>query len=233
MYGGSWQIQIIDEEVVILLALSRAYQGKLVDIVTATTMDQVLSQMDIFNFDLFLLDLDLKGCCSLELLKIMTDRFPDIPVILITTRDTESEKLLERIAAVRSPCCWQLLEKPFCYEKLTGFIDRALRARLISDPEDHLCTVVDGKEKRRCRRFSRFEQINLSSPVTLAAHYQSTPFLATLMDISVGGLGLTTRKKLTVSQLVGFDEKFMHQSGIIVWSREEDDKISRSGIRFT
>ena len=47
MYGGSWQIQIIDEEVVILLALSRAYQGKLVDIVTATTMDQVLSQMDV------------------------------------------------------------------------------------------------------------------------------------------------------------------------------------------
>jgi len=233
MYGGSWQIQIIDEEVVILLALSRAYQGKLVDIVTATTMDQVLSQMDVFNFDLFLLDLDLKGCCSLELLKIMTDRFPDIPVILITTRDIESERLLERIAAVRFPYCWQLLEKPFSYEKLTGFIDLALRVRLMSDPEDHLCPVVEGKEKRRCRRFSRFEQINLSSPVTLAAQYQSTPFLATLMDISVGGLGLTSRKKLPISQLVSFDEKFMHQSGLVVWSLEQDDEISRLGIKFT
>ena len=232
MRKSPWQVQIIDEEVVILLAVSRAYRDKSVDIVTATNVDQALVQMDIFNFDLFLLDLDLKGCCSFRLLRIMTERFPDIPVVLMTTGDIESKQLLEQIEAIRSQSCWHLLEKPFDYKKLTSFIDRALQARLIAASGNHLCAVAKEHEKRRCKRFSRFEQLNMSFPSTPVESCQTVSFLATLIDISVGGLGLTTRKQLTVPQLINFDEKFMHQSGVIVWSRAQDDQICRAGIQF-
>ena len=228
-----WQVQIIDEELVILMAVSRAYRDKPVDIVTATNVDQALGQMDVFNFDLFLLDLDMKGSCSFKLLEIMTERCPEIPVILMTTRNLGSQKLLEQIDAVRLTYCWHLLEKPFGYEKLTGLICRALQARSIAAAGNHQSAVAAGDEKRRCKRFSRFEQINMSSPITCAASSQTVPFLVTLMDISVGGLGLSSRKQLTVPQLVGFDEKFMHQSGVIVWSRVQDDQSYRAGIQFT
>jgi len=233
MHRVPWQVQVIDDEVVILMAVSRAYRDKPIDIVTATNVDQALGQMDVFNFDLFLLDLDMKGSCSFKLLEVMTERFPEIPVILMTTRDIGSQKLLEKIAAVRLTYCWHLLEKPFGYGKLTGFIDRALQARSIAASENHQCAAADGHEKRRCKRFSRFEQINMSFPLTCAASSQTVPFLVTLMDISVGGLGLASRKQLTVPQMVSFDEKFMHQSGIIVWSRVQDDQSCRAGIQFT
>ena len=233
MHSVPWQVQIIDEELVILMAVSRAYRDKPVDIITATNIDQALGQMNVFNFDLFLLDLDMKGCCSFKLLEIMTERFPEIPAILMTTRDIGSPKLLEQIATVRLSYCWQLLEKPFGYEKLTGLIFRALQARSIATSENHQCVVVDGDEKRRCKRFSRFEQINMSYPLACTASSQTVPFLVTLMDISVGGLGLSSRKQLTVPQMISFDEKFMHQSGIIVWSQVQDDQSCRSGIQFT
>ncbi len=227
-----WQVQIIADEMVMLLAVSRAYRDKLVDVVTANSAGQALAQMDIFSFDLFLLDLDLKGCCSFSLLKVMTERFPRIPVVLMTTRNVESKVLLERIEAVRSAGCWHLLEKPFDDMRLASFIDRAVQTRSMAVSGSGQCDVVDEHEKRRCARFSRFEQINMSLPVTPAESCQSVSFLATLMDISVGGLGLTTNKQVTVSQMIHFDEKFMHQSGVIVWSQAQDEQTCRAGIEF-
>lgn len=230
MHKGSWLVQIIDDEVVILLAVSRAYRDKSVDIVTASNIDQALAQMDIFNFDLFLLDLDMKDRCSYVLLKIMTDRYPDIPVILMTTGDIESGELIKKIEGIRSFGCWHLLEKPFDYQKLVGFINRGLQEY---SSAAGVSPIAEPHEKRRCQRFSRFEQINLALPSVVNETCQTTPFLATLVDVSVGGLGLSSKKKLVVPQLIHFDEKFMHQSGVVIWSRLQKDQMYRSGILFS
>jgi CheY-like chemotaxis protein len=233
MRRGPWQVQIIDDEVVILLAVSRAYRDKSVDIVTASNAVQALAQMDIFNFDLFLLDLDMKDRCSYKLLKTMTERFPDIPVILMTTGDIESKQLARQVEEVRLQGCWHLLEKPFDYKKLTSVIDRGLQERSVFGAGGRQCGSSGSHGKRRCRRFPRIEQINLSLPTHQEKSDQSVSFPATLTDISVGGLGLTSPRKLVAPQLVHFDEKFMHQSGVIVWSRIRDDQTFRAGIKFT
>lgn len=230
MHKGSCLVQIIDDEVVILLAVSRAYRDKSVDIVTAANIDQALAQMDVFNFDLFLLDLDMKDRCSYALLKIMTDRYPDIPVILMTTGDIESGKLIKKIEGIRSSGCWHLLEKPFDYKKLVGFINQGLQE---CSSAGVVSIMAEPHEKRRCQRFSRFEQINFALPSVAHEPCQTTPFLATLVDISVGGLGLSSKKKLVVPQRIHFDEKFMHQSGVVVWSRIQKDQRYRSGILFS
>ncbi len=233
MHRGPWQVQIIDDEIVILLAVSRAYRDKPIDIITATNADQALAQMNTFNFDLFLLDLDMKARCSFNLLKVISERFPDIPVILMTTGDTGSGKLLQQITDVRTQGCWHLLEKPFDLKKLTGFIERGLQESSSVREGNQLCEVADQHEQRRCKRFSRFERLNLSLPTAMDDSRQTVPLLATLTDISVGGLGLTTRKTLVERQRVQFDEKFMHQSGIVVWSQMQEDKTCRAGICFT
>ncbi|WP_029912570.1 PilZ domain-containing protein [Pelobacter seleniigenes] len=231
MRKGPWQVQIIDEEIVILLAVSRAYRNKPIDIISADNADKALAQMAVFNVNLFLLDLDMKDRSSFHLLEIMTERSPEIPVILMTTQDTTAPGLLDRIAEVRTRGCWHLLEKPFDYQKLLSFIDRGLEESLQSSRSSQLCATAGAAEKRRCRRFSRLEQINVYLADEQEPDSRCLPFLATLTDLSVGGIGLETRKKLYEKQLIHFDEKFMHQSGMVVWSREED-LGHRAGISF-
>ena len=232
MRKGPLQVQIIDEEIVILLAVSRAYRNKPIDIISADNADKALAQMAVFNVNLFLLDLDMKDRSSFQLLEIMTERSPEIPVILMTTKDTTAPELLNKIAEVRTRGCWHLLEKPFDYQKLLSFIDRGLEESALLSKDSHLCVAPGASEKRRCRRFSRMEQINIYYAADETEQdSRCLPFLATLTDLSVGGIGLESKKKLHEKQLIRFDEKFMHQSGIVIWSRE-GELCHRAGVSF-
>lgn len=232
MSKGPGQVQIVADELVILLAVSRAYRNKPVDIITATNADQAMAQLSVFNFDLFLLDLDMKNGCSLELLATMTERFPWVPVILMTTKDTQSKELIDKIEVIRSHYCWHLLEKPFDYKKLVGFIDRGLQERPHGERDCHPCTFPGQHDKRRCQRFARFEQINMSLPLSDDIPCHTVPLLVTLTDISVGGLGVTATRPLSLNSKVHFDEKFMHQSGVVVWSAMQQDQCWKSGVKF-
>jgi CheY-like chemotaxis protein len=231
MSKGPMQVQIVGDEMVLLLAVSRAYRDKAVDIVPAVNMDQALEQMNIFSFRLFLLDLDMKDCCGFYLLETMTRRFPETPVILLTTADIQSIPLIDRIQEIRQQYCWHIVEKPFDYKKLIGFIDRALHASEFAKASGCQNMISEHAEKRRCRRFSRFERINISRPAFPNTSL-SPPVFATLTDISVGGLGVATGKALGLGEAVHFDEKFMHQSGTVVWCQIQKDQIYKSGIRF-
>lgn len=224
-------VQIIDDEIVMLMAVSRAFRHKPVDIIPASNIDQALEQLDTFDFNLFILDLDIKGCCGFQLLERMTRRFPQTPVILMTTADVQSLALINKIHEIRSQYCWHLLEKPFDYKKLVGFIDRALKVSEFENVSSCKNENSDCLEKRRCRRFSRFERMSISRHDSPHSTH-SLPVFATLTDISVGGLGVATGKALVSGEAVYFDEKFMHQSGTVVWSRRQKDQIYKSGIRF-
>lgn len=232
MNKGPMQVQIIDDEIVMLLAVSRAYRDKAVDIIAANTVEQALGQMDSFNFNLFLLDLDMKSCCSFQLLQTITERFPTTPVILMTTADTQAAELIDKIKNIRPQNCWHILEKPFDYKKLVSFIDRALQVSAPDVSVSHRNDRFDWSEKRRCRRFSRFERMNLSRLINSDLAILKLPLLGTLIDISVSGLRVTTGQALVAGEVVHFDEKFMHQSGTVVWSRMQKDQIFKSGIRF-
>lgn len=225
------QIQIITDETVLLLAVSRAYRNKLIDVVTATNTDQALSQLSVFNFDLFLLDLDMKDGCSFGLLETMTERFPSAPVILMTTADTRSADLTDRINAIRFSYCWHLLEKPFDYRKLVNIIDIGLEENSSCAKTTRQETSIH-LEKRRCQRYSRFELINVFVPNKKEQCRQEKQLLATLTDISVGGMGVAMIRSIPLGTTVTFDEKFMHQTGVVVWNNKREDLTWQTGIKF-
>ncbi|MCW8894018.1 MAG: PilZ domain-containing protein, partial [Deltaproteobacteria bacterium] len=205
---------------------------KAVDIVTASNATQAQAQLDVFEFDLFLLDLDIKDGCSLELLAAMTERFPLVPMVLMTTEDIQSKELIDKIEIIRSGHCWHLLEKPFDYKKLAGFIDRGLYERKHADLECHQCDILGQHEKRRCQRFSRLEQLTMSLPLSDDIPNRTSALIVTLTDISVGGFGITADRPLTEKVKVHFNEKFMHQSGVVVWSQNQENHVWRSGVKF-
>lgn len=227
-----WQVQVITSEIVIQLAVARAYRSKPVDIITAAKSEQALSQIDVFAFDLFVLDLDFKDGCSLSLLKTMTERDVAAPVILLTTGEVESRSLKRQIEQIRPAGCWHLLEKPFELQKLSGFIERGLLER-----QSACCFKADshspaGAEQRRCRRFSRQERINLFPAKGENDSGPATETSATMTDISLGGFGVMTEKPLLSGQTLSFNEKFMYNSGIVIWTRTEETGRCRAGVSF-
>lgn len=227
MATSTRQIQIISDEVMILMALARAYRNSSVDVITAGNKDQALKQIEVFNFQLFLLDLDIKDQSGFELLASVSRNHAGVPVILLTTTDIQTPALLQQVEDCRPYGCWHLLEKPFELKKLTSAIERGLLEHSFEDTDALNCGLPKPSDLRRCRRFSRSEPISIS----LSSTSQPPFFPATLTDISVGGLGLTTAAPLVPNHQISFDEKFMHQSGVVVWSGGTSSSF-RSGIRF-
>lgn len=218
------QIQAISDEVTMLMALTRAYRQSPVDIITAISKKQALEQIDIFTFQLILLDLDVSDCCGFGLLSSISSAQPGVPIILLTTDNSQAPELLEQIDSCCPHGCWHILEKPFELKKLTGAIERGLIEGSFDDEEAN-CNIGD---MRRCRRYKRHEELAIS------LSKNSTPpfFPATMHDISVSGLGLSTSSPLPTNQSISFSEKFMHQSGRVVWTSNADEGY-RSGVRFT
>lgn len=217
------QIQAISDEVTMLMALSRAYRKSPVDIITATSKNQALEQIEIFTFQLILLDLDINDCSSMELLGSISCAQPGVPIILLTTENSQAPELLDQIDSCCPHGCWHILEKPFELKKLTEAIERGLIDGSF-DAEAANCNVGD---LRRCRRYNRHEELAIS-----LSNNGAPPFFpATLNDLSVSGLGLSTSSPLPTNQAISFSEKFMHQSGRVVWTSSVDDGY-RSGIRF-
>jgi CheY-like chemotaxis protein len=227
-----WQIQIITSEIAIQLAVARAYRNERVDIITATDLEQARSQIRVFDFDLFVLDLDFNDGCGFSLLRSMTERALEAPVILLTSPGEGSRYLIRQIEQIRPKGCWHLLEKPVAPHKLSGFIERGLLEKesvCFFKPDPDSLTEA---EQRLCRRFARHEAINLL-PADLDKEVKPrTETAATLTDISLGGVGVTTAKPLLCGQKLNFSQKLMHQTGIVVWARTEQTGFCRAGIRF-
>ena len=218
------QIQAISDEITMLMALTRAYRKTQVDIITATTHSQALEQIDIFTFQLILLDLDICKGGGMELLRIISGAQAGIPIILLTTGNSQSPQLLEQIDQCRPYGCWHILEKPFELKKLTEAIERGLLEHSF-EGEGANCNLGD---MRRCQRYRRSEALSIS-----LSNNGAPPFFpATLTDISVSGLGLSTSDPLPTNQAISFSEKFMHQSGRVIWTSSAEDGY-RSGVHFT
>lgn len=225
---NAWRIQITTDETVMLLALGRAYRNLTLAIITATDADQALAQLESADFHLMLLDLDMRTCCGFELLREVSRRRADIPLLLLTTADTGSPELLRQIEAARPSGCWHLLEKPFDLKKLSGFIERGLLERSFAETAGSGCTPPRQNSQRHCHRFRRHEPITIG----LAGVDRSPSYPATLTDISVGGIGLRSRHELPLHQKITFEQNFPHQTGVVVWCAGAGQDF-RAGVRFT
>ncbi len=218
------QVQAISDEVTLLMALTRAYRHSPVDIITATSSAQAIEQIDIFTFQLILLDLDMDDHSGMKILRLVSSTQAGVPVVLLTTENSNAPELLDQIATCRPHGCWHILEKPFELKMLTGAIERGLLEHSF-DTETQNCNLGD---LRRCRRFKRWEAISIS----LNGNGRPPQFRGTMTDISLTGIGLFTDSPLPTKQRISFDEKFMHQSGVVIWSSATDHGYL-SGIRFT
>jgi two-component system, OmpR family, KDP operon response regulator KdpE len=87
------RILIIDDEVEIVRALQRSLVAHGYDVQIAENGEKALDVVDKYRPDLLLLDLGLPGMSGLEVCKIIRARSPLPPIIIISVKNKEREKV--------------------------------------------------------------------------------------------------------------------------------------------
>lgn len=232
MPQNNLKILAVDDESLILWALEKACAGRALDITTANGTEQAFAALDLHSYDLFLLDLDLKDLDRYELLQAIDERFPYVPVIVMTAADTRSCELNDRIRATRRHGAWHLLEKPFNLDRLLGFIEVVLHDCGNVRVSLNALTQHYESEKRQLFRRSHVQPVRF----TFESRVEGAPARVTargiLTDISDGGSGILAHDRLQPDQPIRFEDEGLRQDGVVSWSEMIEDGTFRYGVKF-
>ena len=232
MIKKSVKILAVDDEQLLLWALERACKGRFLDLKTAVSTEQALKEIAQQHFDLFLLDFDLKDPSRLELLEAIDECCPYIPIIIMTTSDTESCELNNAIRATRKRGAWHLLEKPFSLDKLISFIE------VIFQDEGNVKVCLNSlthnydQEKRRNLRRPHVQAINFSFKTIDDGSSKRVSAKGILTDISETGSCLLAHEWLHPNQVITIDDDSLQQCGSVTWSTKIEDNTYRFGLQF-
>lgn len=226
------KILAVDDEQLLLWALKRAGKERALDICTATTTDQALAEIELFHYDLFLLDFDLNDQNRQMLLKAIDQRCPYVPIIIMTTSDTESGQLNDAIRSVRKQGAWHLLEKPFSLDRMINFVEVIF--------QDHcnakLCLTDLAhnfeNEKRRHHRRPHVLAVSFSLKSIIDGAQQELNATGILTDISDCGIGMLSHFPLVQDQIISFGQELKEYYGFVIWSSMIEDRTCRAGIRL-
>jgi len=228
----SLKVLVMDDEQLLLHALNRACRGRLLDITTATSVEEVLEKIEGCRYDLFLFGLELELPRHLELLKEIDERCPYVPIVIMTIADTDLSGLHDVIRSVRKHGVWHLLEKPFRLESLFGFLDAMIRDKeRVNLPEEFL--VHDYEQEKRCvARRNHIRSVNFSYNTIAEGAARRITTTGILTDISECGSCILSSEPLRPGLVVSFGDDPLRKTGIVAWSVMVEKGTCRSGVRF-
>jgi len=128
-------ILIVDDEADIRELISGILQDEGYETRLAHNSDSALAEIDSRRPSLIVLDIWLQGSKldGLELLQIIKERHPDVPVVIISGHGN-----IETAVAAIKRGAYEYLEKPFKADKLLIVVDRALEAMRLRRENDAL-----------------------------------------------------------------------------------------------
>ena len=118
------QVWVVDDDASIRWVLERALVDAGLSIRQFENADQAMGVVDHEQPNLVMIDIKMPGRSSLELLETLGDRFPEIPVIVMTAYTD----LDNAVYAYRSGV-FEYLPKPFDLDEATALVKRALTRR--------------------------------------------------------------------------------------------------------
>ena len=120
----SSEVWVVDDDVSIRWVLERALIDAGLSIRQFENADQAMGVVDHEQPNLVMIDIKIPGRSSIELLETLGDRFPEIPVIVMTAYTD----LDNAVSAYRSGV-FEYLPKPFDLDEATALAKRALTRR--------------------------------------------------------------------------------------------------------
>jgi two-component system KDP operon response regulator KdpE len=130
-------ILVVDDEISIRRALHTTLQRLGFSIVEAARGEEALSLVRTNSFDAVLLDINMPGMTGIETCKNMRRIFPRIPILMLTVRDSEDDKVEALDAGADD-----YITKPFQLRELTARIRAAMRWTKASAPQHDDATTV-------------------------------------------------------------------------------------------
>ena len=115
-------ILVVDDELSIRRALHTTLSNLGFRTVEAARGEEALSLVRTNIFDAVLLDINMPGMSGIDACKIMRSRFPRIPILMLTVRDSEDDKVEALDAGADD-----FITKPFQLRELTARIPAAMR----------------------------------------------------------------------------------------------------------
>lgn len=123
-------ILVVDDELSIRRVLQKTLGGFGFQTMAAARGEEALSMTCATSFDAVLLDINMPGMNGIETCKIMRRMHPRVPILMLTVRDTEDDKVDAFDAGADD-----YITKPFQLRELMARIRAAMRMAKAPDPE--------------------------------------------------------------------------------------------------
>jgi DNA-binding response OmpR family regulator len=225
-------ILVVDDDQLILYALSKAFKEQAYEVETADTGTEAIEKVSRSPYDLCMLDSHLSDMNGLELKKRIKDACPETKIIIMTASCLDSSGLTENNnAAIANGAC-HFIPKPFNLFEVTDVVEELLRGNENSEAGFRFTGSGFEKKSRKNPRKPYKENIRFHMNVIDRGNYTRWSLVAQAVDISDRGIGLLSQYPLNESQVIGFDETMDNRTGVVVWSKMIDEENCRVGIRF-
>lgn len=121
------KILIVDDEEHLRYSLRKLLKKPGFEIIEASNGLEALKMLEVEEPHLMLMDIEMPGMNGLEAIQKVKERYPSLPVIIITAYGTT-----ERVIAAMKHGAFEYLEKPFDIARLQIIISEALEIRRLS-----------------------------------------------------------------------------------------------------
>jgi len=134
----SGMVLIVDDEVSIRHALNTTLNKLGFTVIEAARGEEAISLVRMNRFDAVLLDINMPGMDGIETCKNMRRLLPRLPILMLTVRDSEDDKVKALDAGADD-----YLTKPFQLRELTARIRAAMRwSKIVGNEQDDASTVL-------------------------------------------------------------------------------------------
>jgi two-component system KDP operon response regulator KdpE len=140
-------ILIVDDELSIRRALHTTLHNLGFNTVEAARGEEALSLLRTNIFDVVLLDINMPGMSGIEACRSMRGCFPRIPILMLTVRDSEDDKVEALDAGADD-----YITKPFQLRELTARMRAAMRWSRIPDTQEASVLHINEIELDPARR---------------------------------------------------------------------------------
>src|ERR1700722_16013421 len=130
-------ILVVDDEMSIRRALHATLHKLGFQTVEAARGEEALSLVRANSFDAVLLDINMPGMTGIDTCRNMRQLFPRIPILMLTVRDSEDDKVEALDAGADD-----YITKPFQLRELTARIRAAMRCSKESTPPQEQAAIV-------------------------------------------------------------------------------------------
>jgi CheY-like chemotaxis protein len=212
------RILVVDDDALILYALSRALKSRYPEVKAVSDGESALDEIRLSFFDLCLLDFFLPGINGLEVMKKIKEISPRTKVVIMTAgaMDGGMRSAIEEGA-------FHFIEKPFDLSEVIAVAGRALNGHTENCP----------KGKRRGNRSSSDRILDYSVVISEHGNPKRIDLQGVVVDVNDFGIGMRTSYPHAPGHLLTFHNGAGHKAGIVKWSMATDNNtVCRIGVEF-